>query len=85
MLGLIGVALDQEHPRLARGRDQGEVAVVVQQRVLVALEPRRDRSQPAGVDRLLEHELFSPFLSFTAWSATLMSPRKTSTRPFSSS
>ncbi len=56
VLGLVGVALDQQHPRLAGGRDQAEVAVVVQQRVAVAAEPGRDRGQPALLDRLLEDD-----------------------------
>ena len=56
VLGLVGVALDEEHPRLAGGRDQREVAVIVQQRVAVALEPGGDRGQAAQVDRLLEDD-----------------------------
>ena len=75
VLGLVGVAVDQQHARLAGNRDQPEVAVIVEQRVLVALEPRRERGQPPSSIVCLRTTRFSPFLSLTAWSATLMSPR----------
>ena len=62
VLGLIGIAVDQEHPRLAGRRDQPEVAVVVQQRVVVALQPGRDRGQAPLVDRLFEDNAVLAFL-----------------------
>ena len=62
MLGLVRVAVDQEHPRLAGRRHQPKLAIVVQERVFVALQPGRDRGQSPLVDRLFEDNPVFAFL-----------------------
>ena len=54
--GVLGVALDQEDPGLARGVDQAEVVVVVEQLVLEVPGPDLERGQAVGLDRLAEDE-----------------------------